>query len=498
MPLTAATVEKKLLPRANMRAPSSVHQDPDYVLIPRVSVFKEHETVAQDGQPLKIGRDQLAAIARRCNQRVTTTGNMAAICIGHTATDPEEASRDPRPAIGRADNFQLGTLDNGEYCILADWYVLRQFVPDLKQYSVVSPELWGAKTYDQMFLDPIVLLGRDTQRIDMGLVPLPYARRRHPDGYDVTLYTAALDVQRYTAAVASSTNSFIATGQEAGNKSTKPRYAAEGQPPGKPARSLMPLADDDVKQIVAAIEQLPAFAFLTQNLPALQKLCQHDAEPAEGNVGEQPERFQKEGGQPSDKVPADKAKQILKDGEVHGQPLTDAQKGMLGAAAGKDKEKDIAVGQHERYARLFDEVNQLRSELSKTRKAAEEADNRSRQEEQRRINTERYAQLHALRRVRVFDLAKEVERTKYAKLSDTQFQEHVADIVENYREIVVDTDLPAPDQGLEAVTGVPGRSQQPERYSKDQIEAAKKYATEQANQGKYVPFAEAIRHVTKG
>ena len=259
----------------------------------------------------------------------------------------------------------------------------------------------------------------------------------------------------------------------------------------------MPLADDDVKQIVAAIEQLPAFAFLKENLPALQKLCQHDAEGAEGNVGEQPERFDKEGGQPSDKVPADKAKQILKDGEVHGQPLTDAQKGMLGAAADKEKEKDMAVGQHERYARLFDEVNQLRSELSKTRKAAEEADNRSRHEEQRRINTERYAQLHALRRVRVFDLAKEVERTKYAKLSDTQFQEHVADIVENYREIVVDTDLPAPDEGLEAVTGVPGRSQQPERYSKDQIEAAKKYATEQANQGKYVPFVEAIRHVTK-
>ncbi len=44
--------------------------------------------------------------------------------------------------------------------------------------------------------------------------------------------------------------------------------------------------------------------------------------------------------QPSDDISPDKARQILKDGTVHGKPLTDKQQGMFGAAAGKDI-KDI-------------------------------------------------------------------------------------------------------------------------------------------------------------
>jgi hypothetical protein len=44
-----------------------------------------------------------------------------------------------------------------------------------------------------------------------------------------------------------------------------------------------------------------------------------------------------EGDQPSDDLPGPKACQILKDGTVHGKPLTDAQRGMFGAACGKWK-----------------------------------------------------------------------------------------------------------------------------------------------------------------
>lgn len=42
-------------------------------------------------------------------------------------------------------------------------------------------------------------------------------------------------------------------------------------------------------------------------------------------------------GQPSDKVSAEKAKEILRHGEVHGKPLSQAQKGLFGAAAGHAK-----------------------------------------------------------------------------------------------------------------------------------------------------------------
>ena len=41
---------------------------------------------------------------------------------------------------------------------------------------------------------------------------------------------------------------------------------------------------------------------------------------------------------PSDDISPEKAKEVLKDGEVHGHPLTEKQRGMFGAAAGKDKE----------------------------------------------------------------------------------------------------------------------------------------------------------------
>lgn len=42
-------------------------------------------------------------------------------------------------------------------------------------------------------------------------------------------------------------------------------------------------------------------------------------------------------GFPSDDIDPDKARQILRDGEVNGKPLSDKQRGMFGAAAGEDK-----------------------------------------------------------------------------------------------------------------------------------------------------------------
>jgi len=58
--------------------------------------------------------------------------------------------------------------------------------------------------------------------------------------------------------------------------------------------------------------------------------------------------------QPSDKVSPKKAEQILKEGEANGKPLTDKQRGMFGAAAGKGKRlsiKDIEVAK-EKFLRV--------------------------------------------------------------------------------------------------------------------------------------------------
>jgi hypothetical protein len=45
------------------------------------------------------------------------------------------------------------------------------------------------------------------------------------------------------------------------------------------------------------------------------------------------ERYQ----MPSDDVSPEKAREILRDGHVNGKPLTESQRGMFGAAAGKDE-----------------------------------------------------------------------------------------------------------------------------------------------------------------
>lgn len=45
--------------------------------------------------------------------------------------------------------------------------------------------------------------------------------------------------------------------------------------------------------------------------------------------------FAKKDQKPSADIPKEKAKQILKEGEVGGKPLSEKQKGLFGAAAGK-------------------------------------------------------------------------------------------------------------------------------------------------------------------
>ena len=57
----------------------------------------------------------------------------------------------------------------------------------------------------------------------------------------------------------------------------------------------------------------------------------------------EPEKNQK-----SIKISRDKAKEILADGEVRGQPLTDAQKRLFGFIAGGGKPTRLKEGRHER------------------------------------------------------------------------------------------------------------------------------------------------------
>src|SRR5574340_384506 len=91
------------LPQANVRRPGEAFDPNIWVTVQNVPVFKEHTTTRstcracgehnRDGvcpacgtpaEVLRFGREELEAIANRCNQRIRETGDYAALVIGHT------------------------------------------------------------------------------------------------------------------------------------------------------------------------------------------------------------------------------------------------------------------------------------------------------------------------------------------------------------------------------------------------------------------------------
>lgn len=156
-----------------------------------VPVFAEHETTTKDGRTLRFGRTELEAVANRCNRRIAETGDYAALSIGHTP--PAGSGLPPLKAVGFAGPFRVasmsGEMGRERYAITADFHVRRSEWEEAQKYIARrSPELWVEDTYDEMFLDPIALLGAEVPRLDMGLV---YSRV-HP-GKLVEKYAAVFE-----------------------------------------------------------------------------------------------------------------------------------------------------------------------------------------------------------------------------------------------------------------------------------------------------------------
>jgi hypothetical protein len=155
------------IPGAALRFPAE-----QYVTLPNVPVFREHQTRAVDGRQLQFGMRQLQAVCDRCNRRIAETGDYAAIVIGHTP-DPADAHARQPELVGYAGPFRLGTIGEGPrkcWAILADFHVLREDLGKVRKHPRRSPELCLEDTYEEMFLDPIALLGAEAPRLDLGLV----------------------------------------------------------------------------------------------------------------------------------------------------------------------------------------------------------------------------------------------------------------------------------------------------------------------------------------
>lgn len=157
------------LPEASTTDPARILESDDYEVYKNVPVFVEHTRTLKSGRELRFGRDELEALAKRSNRRIDETGDFAPVVIGHTNPDP--AAPEP-PKIGWAGPFRLGwlTKDHTKYAVLADFRIEKDKTKLLNKYPRRSAELWAEDKYEDMYLDPISLLGADTPWSDMGVL----------------------------------------------------------------------------------------------------------------------------------------------------------------------------------------------------------------------------------------------------------------------------------------------------------------------------------------
>jgi len=145
----------------------------EFATFPDVPVFAEHVTRRKDGETLEFGKQELEAIARRCNRRIQETGDYAVLTLGHTP-DPDDANGKDPEVVGYAGPYRVGLVGSPggahRYAILADFHVFREKAGEVKKHPRRSPELWLADSPADMFLDPIALLGASPPRLDMGML----------------------------------------------------------------------------------------------------------------------------------------------------------------------------------------------------------------------------------------------------------------------------------------------------------------------------------------
>lgn len=252
-----------------------------FVRVPGVCVFSEHDTVDSQGEPQHYDRDALQQIVDCCNSRIRETSDFCPLAEGHTPDREQLLAGAKNPdVLGFVGNFRLGRIGvkNPKYAVFADEWHFKDRHQEVTRRPRRSVEVWMNKDMGKRFFDPIVALGTETPRLDLGI---KFARLQ--TGEQIEKYQAA------TAAFPAAGNVFV-----------------KG------------FGDDD-----------------------------------------KPEETYE---MPSEDIDPQKARKILKDGEAQGKPLTEAQKGMFGAAAGKEEYQatgDLPMLADEELRQILDAFNQL-------------------------------------------------------------------------------------------------------------------------------------------
>ncbi|HWA97908.1 MAG TPA: hypothetical protein VG713_05425 [Pirellulales bacterium] len=522
------------VPRANTRPadPAMAFPDSEFVTWRDVPVFAEHQTVStKTGRTLTFSREQLQAIAARCNRRINETGDYATLIIGHTP-DAEAltsgAAKQPE-IVGFAGPFRIGQIgETGQrqrWAILADFHIFREDVARVRKYPRRSPEVWLEDRYEDMFLDPIALLGGEAPRLDMGLL---YSAHRN-----------GRVMEKYAAASPGPGNVFVPS-DDTGNKRC---YGADSEPNSEDAKP-MSLTPDDIKEIVAAFDgldwvqwvkgqmqsqQAPGADASGEGVGAAQEgtgaaAAQPGAADAAGAVA-QPEKKKDGAAQDAGSAVGQAAGAAL--GSAVAGPVGGAVGGALGGAAGSavggaaekplekrdysaqgtvdGTESGPAQGSADgagagdaggggtpggenisiKYARRFHQMEQEMATLNQQLEAERGA----------RVDAERYSMLSERRQTLVFDLPQVRELCRYSKMNDEQFKAHLSMMDANFQRIPVGIEPPSFDATSPDRPG--GRVEQ-EKYSRELSDRAFRIAENRAKAGKPADYLDIRERLGRG
>jgi hypothetical protein len=273
MVVNADAPQREAFPDANVRSP--FEPDGQFHVVENVPIFCEHTTVAKDGRTLVFDYTNLKKVSDCCNRRIQTRGNYATIIIGHSP-DPALVRagkiKNP-PAVGFAGPFRMGLLGFGPdqvWCILARMRFFLHAWAEAQTYPNRSPELWLMPSYDEMFLDPIALLGAETPRLDLGLL---YSAMLHVDGRGSPVL-----VEKYSAASAPSAGSVSVpshlspTGGHHANEHRTLEYQGE--------QSMAGSTDEIVQAVVTGLEALDWVQWVKGQMQAEQAPAAMGSAPA--------------------------------------------------------------------------------------------------------------------------------------------------------------------------------------------------------------------------
>ena len=234
------------LPVASTTDPGKILNSDDYVFYENVPVFVEHQRVLKNGRALQFGKHELECVVNRSNQRITETGDFAPVVIGHTSS---ESGAPKPPMVGWAGPFRLGWLTpaKDKYAILCDFRIEKDKAALLKDYPRRSAEIWAEERYEDMYLDPISLLGADTPWSDMGVL---YSK--DGSGTEKVYYSIAPQ--------APGAYSGLPGPVKVASTSKKEKYAMNGN------NDLSADQQSIAQTIVSAIFESPEFKFIRQQM----------------------------------------------------------------------------------------------------------------------------------------------------------------------------------------------------------------------------------------